>query len=48
MKRLTAKIAAFQQQLADSQQTDATRKWADMLMANVHRSAGDDCNIPAF
>lgn len=36
-KKLTAKIAAFQQQLDDSEKAEASRKQADMLMANVYR-----------
>ena len=46
VKRLTAKIAAFQQQLDSSQQSDATRKRADMLMANVHRSNANAGQCP--
>ena len=37
VKRLTARIAAFQQQLDDSEKAEASRKQADMLMANVYR-----------
>ena len=37
VKKLTARIAAFQQQLDDSEKAEASRKQADMLMANVYR-----------
>ena len=37
VKKLTARTAAFQQQLDDSQRAEASRKQADMLMANVYR-----------
>jgi len=37
VKKLTAKIAAFQQQLDDSEKAEASRKQADMLMANLYR-----------
>ena len=37
VKRVAGRVAAFQQQLDDSQKAEALRKQADMLMANVHR-----------
>ena len=38
-KKLQSRIAAFRQQLAGSEEADATQKQADLVLANVYRSA---------